>query len=431
MKGAAILALLLILFFNSCKKKETDDPGIVTPPAASIKVTSPNGGEIWEAGTQKEIHWYSSGIDSVCLEYTTDNGSNWNLIGSDRLNSGVYYWNPVPNTPSISAKIRIMDAKDRMPEDASDNVFSIVPGAKVTIIAPNGGENWQSGSSQQIRWSSENISYVKIQYSTNNGADWNTITESEPNVGIYAWENIPQLNSTLCKVKIIDAHDNRTFAESNHVFTITSQIFKSIKIEKPNGGEVYCSGNQEKVKWNSVNVQFVNIERTSNLGSTWETIAERIQNNNIYDWVIPNCVSNACLLKITDSDDSAVFDISNTPFTIIMPKYIKVKSPNGLESFEAGDSTQIFWDSAGIEYVRIQYSISANDQERNWIDIVQRTKNYWTYTTVFTECSDYYKIRVSDADNAGLFDDSDLSFSIVKKEVVQGAKRKPLLNPAK
>jgi hypothetical protein len=414
MKGTAILILLLILIFTSCKKKEIDSPDIVDPPSASIQVTSPNGGEMWGAGAQKEIRWFSSGIDSVRLEYTTDNGSSWKAIGTDRVNSGVYCWNPVPNTPSALAKIRIMNAKNRTPEDASDNVFSILPTAKLAIIAPGGGESWQSGSSQQIRWSSENVSYVKIQYTTNFGVNWNTITESEPNTGVYIWENLPQLHSNYCKVRILDTRDNCAAAESNSVFTITNQVLKSIEIETPNGGEKYSPGTQAKIKWNSVNVQFVNIEITFNSCNSWNIAAERVQNNNTYDWLVPGTPSSLCLFKITDSDDPAVSDMSDAVFTITAQRRIKVTNPCGLDTVAVGEPVVISWESAGVDYVRIQYSISANDAERNWIDIVQRVQNDRMYTAVFTECSEYYKIRVSDADDPLLYDDSDLPFSVVK-----------------
>ena len=46
---------------------------IVRNTNKSLRIISPVGKELWEAGTAKQIKWYSSGIDSVKIEYTTNN----------------------------------------------------------------------------------------------------------------------------------------------------------------------------------------------------------------------------------------------------------------------------------------------------------------------------------------------------------------------
>ena len=67
---------------------------IVRNTNKSLRIISPVGKELWEAGTAKQIKWYSSGIDSVKIEYTTNNGQRWNLIAVDKKNTGIYYWEP-------------------------------------------------------------------------------------------------------------------------------------------------------------------------------------------------------------------------------------------------------------------------------------------------------------------------------------------------
>ena len=151
---------------------------IIKNSSESLKMVAPIGGETWEAGSAKEIKWFSSGLDSVKIEYTTDNGNHWNLIAVDTKNTGIYYWDPLPNTPSTLSKVRIMDAKDGDPSTESTNTFDITPEPKLRVISPNGGETLLSGGNRKIEWISENIANVKIAYSTNNGANWNTIIES-------------------------------------------------------------------------------------------------------------------------------------------------------------------------------------------------------------------------------------------------------------
>jgi len=116
----------------------------VIPP--SIVVTAPNGGENWTVGSTKQISWTSLGVTRVKLEFTTDNGGSWNLIGygpallaksSDLKTAegldkfteeitGVYNW-LIPNTPSSQCKVRVSDSTNAALFDVSDNTFTISP----------------------------------------------------------------------------------------------------------------------------------------------------------------------------------------------------------------------------------------------------------------------------------------------------------------
>ncbi len=57
----------------------------------------------------------------------------------------------------------------------------------ITVISPNGGEEWPVGSTQEIRWESQNAgAYVKIEYSTDGGNTWKTVVNSTDNDGTYS-----------------------------------------------------------------------------------------------------------------------------------------------------------------------------------------------------------------------------------------------------
>lgn len=72
----------------------------------------------------------------------------------------------------------------------------------ITVISPNGGECWQPGSTHNITWTSQNCEgSVKIEYSTNGGANWTTIVASTPDDGSYSW-TVPNTPSTHCLVRI-------------------------------------------------------------------------------------------------------------------------------------------------------------------------------------------------------------------------------------
>lgn len=104
---------------------------------APVRVIRPNGGEVLQTGTIRNIDWTSNGVANVSIEYSTNNGTSWTVInGSVSAVLGTFNWT-VPNTPSAQCKIRICDCSNPATNDLSDNVFS--------ITATNPLVTWESG----------------------------------------------------------------------------------------------------------------------------------------------------------------------------------------------------------------------------------------------------------------------------------------------
>ncbi|RMF59220.1 MAG: hypothetical protein D6743_16610, partial [Calditrichaeota bacterium] len=192
------------------------------PPPESLKVVVPNGGEKWQVGTKHNITWTSQNLSNpIRIKYSTDGGAHYTTIVSSTSNDGSYTWT-IPNTPSTTCLVRVSDATDGSPKDVSDAPFEIVASASLTLTAPNGGENWQVGSSHNITWTSQSFSDpVKLEYSTDGGTSYKTIVASTTNDGSYGW-TIPNDPSTNCLVRISDAADGDPSDVSDAVFTISS-----------------------------------------------------------------------------------------------------------------------------------------------------------------------------------------------------------------
>ena len=96
--------------------------------SSTITVTSPNGGEKWEAGTTNTISWIGQNIDNydVEIKYSTDNGKNWQFVDyqTNHGASGSYNW-LVPNTPSSQCLVRLAVLLPPEISDVSDAVFEI------------------------------------------------------------------------------------------------------------------------------------------------------------------------------------------------------------------------------------------------------------------------------------------------------------------
>ena len=180
-------------------------------------LTQPNGGEIWQAGTPKNIQWTYGSITNVKIEYTTDDGGSWStLTSSTPAATGQYTWT-IPGTYSTLCRVKISDASDPSLYDISNAVFTI---NSLALAQPNGGENWQIGTTRNIQWTYSYINNVKIEYTTNNGTTWLEVISSMPaTTGQYVW-TVPNTPSDQCRVKISDAANSSVSDISDAVFKI-------------------------------------------------------------------------------------------------------------------------------------------------------------------------------------------------------------------
>ena len=108
--------------------------------------------------------------------------------------------------------------------DISDATFTIAAGPTITITAPNGGENWEVGTDYNITWSRQDVSLVKIEYSTDNGSVWLDVVASTPAaIGAYNW-TIPNTPSTECLVRLSDVGNAAVNDVSDNTFTIEDPV---------------------------------------------------------------------------------------------------------------------------------------------------------------------------------------------------------------
>jgi hypothetical protein len=80
---------------------------------------------------------------------------------------------------------------------------------KITIVSPLGGETFAAGSKQEISWqTSSSISYVRIQYSLDNGKKWIELVKNmkmDTTFGSHEWE-VPCTPTTKAKIRVSDVY---------------------------------------------------------------------------------------------------------------------------------------------------------------------------------------------------------------------------------
>lgn len=139
--------------------------------------------------------------------------------------------------------------------------------ALVSVTAPNGGEVWAVGSSQNITWSSLNVTNVKIEYTTNNGTAWSVVAASVPAAsGTYAW-SVPNTPSAQSKVRISDASNSTVIDESNGTFTIGQAQGWEAVVSGTTGDIWSVSWVDNNVVWLSANNG--DVKKSTDGGATW------------------------------------------------------------------------------------------------------------------------------------------------------------------
>ncbi len=336
----------------------------------SFDLITPDGGQKWAAGTTQKISWDTLGaVSNARLEYSFDDFKNdINLIESSIPNTGSYEWK-VPAKTGLTAKVRIADANHTEAFDTSKEVFKIMPG--MTVISPNGGEQWTAGHKEKITWKTEGKSdWVRIEYSTGSKpavvpegligplpapvSEWKVITDRAPNGGYYEWE-VPTQNGTEYKIRVVDALDSDAVDESDNFFEVKPEIL----LNHPVGKENFRVGEQAEILWDTVGtIPFVKVEYSlDGFNKDIRPIADKLANEGKLLWTVPDTITDNAKIRVSSSDDALVRAVSPAPFKILPPFEILV--PTGIEKWTVGTEQTLKWDWRGtVETVKLEYSVN-------------------------------------------------------------------------
>ncbi|MFC1658696.1 hypothetical protein ACFL1D_04825 [Candidatus Omnitrophota bacterium] len=394
------------------KISDSDDPAVFDTSDKEFRIRgaldliTPNAGEIFIVGDSANIIWNTQGaIEKVKLEYSVDGGSGWRLIAGAVANTGSYVWD-IPDSISALCRVRVCDANDLEAADTSDGNFQIRGDLRIT--APNGGEGWIMGNAEVISWEGTgSIANVKLEYSVDGGLTFEQIIESAPNAGSYRWV-VPDAVTRQAVVRIIDANDPGVFDISDDLFKIRG----SLTVTSPNGGEAWLAGDKQNIAWDyQGDILFVKLEYSADGGQTYIPVEDGLSNTGLYLWQVPYSAEATARVKVSDTNDPEVFDISDADFRIRCS--FNLISPNAGEEFRVGREYRIIWThSAELPGVRLECS-----RDNFLADIKTIALNapadqpyLWTVPDMIF---DKVRVRVSDPDDPGAYDDSDNDFRII------------------
>jgi len=365
---------------------------------------SPNGGERWPIGSTQNIIWRCDTIGgNVRIELSRNSGATWSIIVASTPNDGMFTW-PVTGPHSEHTRIRVTPLSNPSKADASDADFAI--GGLITAIAPNRGERWAIGSTQNITWTSVAlVGSVKIEVSRNGGATWSSIVANTPNDGTHSWI-VSGPHSEQARVRITSLTDSAAADVSNANFSIGG----TITVTSPNGGESLPVGSTQNITWTSTALLgSVKIEVSRNGGISWALLTGNTLNDGSYLWTVTGPATSQARIRVTSLTDPAATDTNDDLFSISCSP-IRVITPNGGETWAIGSTQFISWTSCSSSgTVRIEVSRNGGV---TWTTVIGSTPDDGSYSWLVTgPHSTQVRIRVTRLGDASS-DTSDGSFTI-------------------
>jgi len=255
---------------------------------------------------------------------------------------------------------------------AEQNFLNSLP-YKITLLYPNGGEDFRKGSTVQIKWNARDAGISRVNIYLTASSSPELINERNPGILIannvpvdisYAWTIPSNMQENEYYILIRDAGKGlKTNDFSDNPFKIISSDIKSnILVPKPKKDDILITGRTYHLEWKMIKggEKFIDIrlvKADAKITDT-DTIPAEIEDYipssyGSYDWVIPKDVPSGDY-KLKYFGVTAACTISESvnisfsePFKIIkyedLPKKIKVLSLNSGSDIEASSTQKISW----------------------------------------------------------------------------------------
>lgn len=327
---------------------------IMGPP--QITLSSPNGGEVWELSTIRQISWTYANISgnvSLRLFNTTNTEPVLTITNSVALSTHAINWTlPSNNLPVGEYTMEIRSLSDTSIYDVSNAPFSIAL-PTVNFTQPSSTTSWQADATHLITWDSNYLA-GNMRLELVRGTDANLIcpisNEIYAGASLVNW-SIPVSVTYATDYRIRSTHlSNPNFVNYSSYFSITNN--PTVTLLTPNGAESWSMGSTHQITWDASYISgTISLLLCRGNG---DNVVQTISNNcnassESFSWSVPLnlSTSNDYRVKISNNSNPDISDISDGMFSLIAPQLMLI-SPNGGESLIRGSQNQISWTYANV-----------------------------------------------------------------------------------
>lgn len=185
----------------------------------NLNLLSPNSG-YYHGNKLLSISWEADSVKSIGLAYQDEINGAWHIIADSILDTCSSYDWQVPQITTNTAKIKVFATQSPF---ASDMSFSYVRFCLLDLLSPQVGDSLFSGSTEQIVWSNSNNVYkVALDFSSDNGATWQTINTNII-AGNYSYNwLVPNIISDSCFIKLYFNGTPELYSQNSEPFSIVA-----------------------------------------------------------------------------------------------------------------------------------------------------------------------------------------------------------------
>ncbi|MHA2100158.1 MAG: Ser-Thr-rich GPI-anchored membrane family protein, partial [Candidatus Kariarchaeaceae archaeon] len=282
----------------------------------------------------------------------------------------------------------------------------------ITVVRPNGGESWSAGTPQNLTWTDNINENVTIEL-YKGGTLHSVIDPSTGSDGLKVWDIPFTLESgNDYSIKITSVNDPSISDVSNANFII---LGNQIAVTSPNGGEILLETDDYIITWNdnltgNVEIQLIKSDVFHS------SISTSTPSDGSYTWNPPASTPSGTdyKIKIISVADAAIFDLSDSTFTIISNS-ITVTSPNGGENWLIGSSNTITWTDDISGEVKIDLYKGGALDTTIAVSVPSSGSFEWDFADAIPGID--YQIRISSVNQPALFDLSDNNFTLFSGDI--------------
>ncbi len=359
---------------------------ITASTSGAISLLAPNTATVLRPGTTIPISWNVSGaISALRIDFSPDDGASWTTVATNLDPAPASFNWTVPAVGTARGRLRISDRDNSATADLNDFPFAI---DLFRITAPSEGERWSSGTSRTIAWSTFNASAVRIEYSSDNGSTWSTITSSAPNTGRYDW-TLPPLQIPAAIIRISDANGLLGAATSG-TFTVLGADPPSGLVAMPSDGAVDLSWNAPA----SAGITGYTIYRGTSPQQLAPIATVEGSRSSYTDRTAANCTSYLyAVTALAGTSESMMSEMATARPEGARTLALATPAPG--EILAAGSAKELIWSSTGcIGSVDLSYSA---DGGMHWNVIGTELANNGRFTwTVPNVSSATVVLKISD-----------------------------------
>ncbi len=278
----------------------------------TVMRTHPRAGGQYAAGSPVEIRWAYSNVNTVKLEYSTDN-SQYTEIGTAPASDGFYVWS-IPASLSGDVWVRVSDNTDASVSDIGLGPIQIAS-ASVAVVNPTVDEQIAGGVDYSIRWNMSQVQSVDIMFSENGASNWDVIAENVSSTA-YSW-SVPDINTDNAYIRVVSSN-NGAVESIVGPFTIGTAF---VSVARPNSDDDWQIARTSVIEWGSAFVTKVKLEYSTNGGEKYNLIAFSTDAApGRYEWDIPadeSLISGDCVVRITGTGAGSPIVVLSETFGIV------------------------------------------------------------------------------------------------------------------